>query len=136
MKINNTKNYNGFEVSNEDYDDLIKNYYFISDLHADLVLEIRNISFGYIKSTIKAIDEFILNIEYEPEVSHEDLKYIAIQFYTCKLAKEAFDNDFEQLEQSLEVVCGIMCKFKQNIVFQMIDLCMKQINQLTKLLCH
>lgn len=136
MTTNSLKNYNGFLVSEEDYEDLTKNCYFIPDLDLQLVLDVRNSSFGYIRSTIKSIDEFILNIEYEPESSHENLKILAKEFYSSDIVKEAFDTDFEQIEQSLEVVCGIACKFKQNIVYQMLELCMSQISQLCKLLYH
>lgn len=130
------KNYNGFSVSDSEYDDLIKNYYFIANLDELLVIDVRNASFAYIKSAITTIDNFILNIDYEPEVSNENLKTLATAFYTSSIVKESFDNDFEALEQSLEIVCGITCQIKQKIVFQIIDLCMLQIQQLMKLLYH
>ncbi len=130
--------YHGWKVSKEEYDDLTQNYVYVehSDLNSELVSHIKELAFAYIQSTIKAIDSFILTIDYAPEAAHDDLKIFAIEFFKSDLVHAAMDDDLVSLEQSLEVICGIVDKEKQKIVYHMIHQCMTQITKLLQLLQH
>jgi len=132
----NLKDYHGWKVTQQEYDDLIKNYCYIEHTNIEELEKIKITSCGFIKSTLMAIDNFILNIEYEPESANPNLIYLATEFFKSSLVHEALDNDFVSLEQTLEVICGINNQNKASIVYQMIENCMQQISDLCKKLYH
>jgi len=130
------KDYHGWKVTEAEYNDLIENCYYIEYTNAEELELIKKTSYGFIKSTLLAIDNFILTVEYEPNSADPNLIYLATEFFKSSLVHEALDYDYVSLEQTLEVICGINNKNKQSIVYQMIENCMSQIGELCKKLYH
>jgi hypothetical protein len=132
----NLKDYHGWQVTETEWDYLTQNCSYIEYTNFEELELIKNTSCSYIKSTLNAIDNFILDVEYEPNVADPNLIYLTTEFFKSPLVHEALDNDFVSLEQTLEVICGIKSKKKQLIVYQMIENCMQQISDLCKKLYH
>lgn len=130
------KDYHGWQVTETEWDHLTQNCSYIEYTNFEELENIKITSCSFIKSTLMAIDNFILNIEYEPNVADPNLIYLATEFFKSSLVHEALDHDFVSLAQTLEVICGINNQNKASIVYQMIESCMQQISDLCKKLYH
>jgi hypothetical protein len=136
MTKTNLKDYHGWQITDAEWDYLTQNCQYIEYSNAEDLEFIKNRSFSFIKSTLLAIDNFILNVEWEDNVADPNLIYLATEFFKSSLVHEALEYDYISLEQTLTVICGIKNKNKQSIVYQMIENCMQQIGDLCKKLYH